>query len=204
MLALAVASMLVLVQLIYWKSITEQWFYFSYTKERFFWDRFMLVEYLFSYRKGWFVYTPIMFCAFIGLFIKNKKLLASEFPILLILLITFYIHSCWWCWWFGGSFGARSMIDFYPLMALPLAAFIQQIARHKPASRLMGICLMAFFIHLNLFQTRQYQTTLIHWDAMSKELYWKVFLTNKWPSDYQNLLSPTDAQKAISGEEIYR
>ena len=53
-------------QLSYWKFITGHWFFDAYIDEHFILDRPMASPFLFSFRKGWLVYTPIMIFSVIG------------------------------------------------------------------------------------------------------------------------------------------
>ncbi|MGB3074998.1 MAG: hypothetical protein WBB36_06740, partial [Chitinophagales bacterium] len=54
-------------QMLYWKNMTGQWIFFSYVGEGFLWKEPMILDGLFSYRKGWFIYTPMMLFGFFGL-----------------------------------------------------------------------------------------------------------------------------------------
>ena len=62
------ALMVVLVwvpQMIYWNEMTGHWLYFSYgSDERFFFGDPAIIKGLFSYRKGLFIYTPLLLFAF--------------------------------------------------------------------------------------------------------------------------------------------
>ncbi len=190
----------VLLQVAYWKYSTGEWFFYSYGEEGFFFLHPHIVKGLFSYRKGWLLYTPLMALALAGfpwLFQKDKALARA---ILVYLVLTLYVVFSWWCWWYGGGFGARAMIESYALLALPLAALLERIFKSHLAVRLMGGILLSFFLYLNLFQTRQYRITLLHWDSTSKALYWRTFLKNQWPEDYDQLLDPPDYEKALKGE----
>ena len=54
-------------QMIYWKEMTGRWLYFSYgSDERFFFGDPAIIKGLFSYRKGLFIYTPLLLFAFAG------------------------------------------------------------------------------------------------------------------------------------------
>jgi hypothetical protein len=60
-------------QMIYWKEMTGHWLYFSYgSDERFFFGDPAIIKGLFSYRKGLFIYTPLMIFAFAGIYIWLK------------------------------------------------------------------------------------------------------------------------------------
>ena len=109
-------------QMLYWKTITGFWIYYSYTNEGFFFNNPHIIQGLFSYRKGWLLYTPIMAVALIGipyLFFRLKEMFV---PVLIFMLFNIYIIFSWWTWWYGGCFGERPLIDFYALLAFPLAA----------------------------------------------------------------------------------
>ncbi len=200
LLAIGVGAIPFIIQLIYWKWATGHFLYYGYEGEKFFFNHWLLPEYLFSYRKGWLLYTPIMLFALAGIFNKILRRNGYSWPVFLVILITVWLHSCWWCWWFGGSFGARSMIDFYPLLALPLAISLQYISQLKTGLRLVFICIIFFFCKLNLNQTGQYQGGLLHWDSMTKKAYWAIFFKSNPPKDFDKMLSPTDAEKAKKGE----
>jgi len=47
-------------QLLYWKMQTGSFFYFSYGDEQFFFNNPQIINGLFSYRKGWLLYAPVM------------------------------------------------------------------------------------------------------------------------------------------------
>jgi len=187
-------------QMIYWKTRTDSFLFFSYGKEGFFWSDPQIINFLFSYRKGWFIYTPIMVFAMLGLFfvlkIKNNPF---KLPIIICLVLAIYTLSCWWCWWFGGGFGMRSMIEFYALLAIPLAAFFQYIfsLEFKKqffvfVTRGATALLVSVFLCLNIIQTYQSNNPkswpLMHFDSMSKDAYWRIFgKFNLSDEDYQKL-----------------
>ena len=80
--------------------------------------------------------------------------------------IAIYVVFSWWTWWYGGSFGSRPMIDYYGLMAFPMAALIQKLAETKWWIRIVTTTVFVFFIYLNQFQMSQYRTSLLHWDTI--------------------------------------
>jgi hypothetical protein len=64
--ALGMSVAVLLPQLAYWKYSTGSWLYYSYRGEGFFFARPRILDGLISYRKGLFVYTPILSLAFAG------------------------------------------------------------------------------------------------------------------------------------------
>ena len=105
----------------------------------------------------------------------------------------------WWCWWYGGSYGSRPMIDSYGLMAFPLAALLENTLYRKLWLSAIITLLFSFLLYLNQFQLSQYCRCIIHWESMSKRAYWSVFLTDKVPDNYQQLLQPPNIENAKKG-----
>lgn len=187
-------------QLIYWKYFSGDWIYYSYGDEHFFLDAPMILKGLFGFRKGWFIYTPLMIFAFFGLWSFLRKHRSFVFPVAIFLPAYIYVVFSWWCWWYGGGFGSRSMIDVLPLMALPLAAFFHFLTERLKHGGKLATLIAALCISLNIFQIKQYNSSLLHWDSMTWPLYKRIFLDNTWPADYEELISPPDYQAAKEGK----
>ncbi len=197
---MAGTGFLVLVpQLLYWKTVSGHWIYYSYGKEGFFFLHPRFLKVLFSFRKGWFVYTPVMLFAVAGigfLFKKHKAFFAAT---LLLLLVYLYVVSSWWCWWYGGSLGQRELIDIYPFMAVPLAAFMHWTGNLKKPKRHIAATLVALSVLLGAFYNVQYHYGAIHWDSMTRAAWLNSF-GKVHPSPRFNLLiQAPDYDKALSG-----
>ncbi len=200
--SVAMAFLAVFPQLLYWKGVTGDWIYFSYGKERFFWDRPMIGEVLFGYRCGWLIYTPVMALALLGFFLFGRAMRQRFLlPILLIVAIKLYLISCWWCWWFGGSFGCRPMVDLYGLLAIPMAATLHRFWAGGWLARIPLVAALAFLIHMNLYQSWQYKVNIIHWDGMTKEAYWHVFMRRAYATE--DMIDRPDYEAAKEGEAGY-
>jgi hypothetical protein len=200
-----VAAFLVLVpQFIYWKVQTGHFLFNSYMDQgKFYFLRPQIINGLFSYRKGWLIYTPVMIFALLGLIWMKKRAANLFLPILVFITINIYVVYSWWCWWYGGCYGSRPMIDIYGIMAIPLAAFIEKIWKSKAVVKgIVGIILLGF-IWLNQFQTSQYRTSLLHWDSMTEESYWGIFGKKTWPEGYDKMIKVPDYEKALKGEKEY-
>lgn len=190
-------------QFVYWKMNTGHLMYYSYQNEPFFFGHPQIINGLFSYRKGWLIYTPVMTLALAGIFLLRDEVKTYFWPLLIAMVLAVYVTFSWWCWWYGGSFGSRPMIEFYVMLSIPFAAFLKWISRQRIVFKWLTGALLVGFIWLNLFQTRQYRSTLLHWDSMSKNAYWAIWGTTDWPKNYQEILIPTDAEKARKGETEY-
>jgi hypothetical protein len=188
-------------QLFYWKYVAGEYFYNSYgDKGVFFFNDPVFLKGMFSYRKGWLVYTPIMAFALIGiivLFFRQRKFF---WPVAVFTLLNFYVIWSWWCWWYGGGFGQRALIESYAVLAIPFTAFAKFIFEKRIVFRVSFLLVIACLICLNLFQTRQYYIGVIHWDAMNKKTYWDSYFRLKVrPGFYDDVTNP-DYDAAIKGD----
>lgn len=198
-------------QFLFWKQHTGQYLFFSYPGEQFFWSDPQIINILFSFRKGWFIYTPLIALAFFGLFFMAKKYRALRNTILIITLVNIYVLSCWWDWFFGGGFGGRGFVQHYAYLAIPIAAFTEFTLEHFSVNKLKQILQLIFFIIvfsgicLNIGQSYQYNNNLIHFNGMTKEAYWHNFgrykINGPHEGKYWQMISEPDYDKLRSGED---
>ena len=204
LLIIAAGLIMLVPQLIYWKYVTGDWFYYSYgSDERFYWNNPHILDGLFSYRKGWLLYTPVMIFSLAGLFLLKDKLKDLRLAIIIYLILHVYIIFSWWSWWYGGSFGMRAMIDTYAVLALPLGAFIQWLFERRMVVRVVGLAVILVLSFYNLFATSQYYYGAIHWDSMTKAAYWHSFGKIKPNPGFYDLLKTPDNEAARKGEDEY-
>lgn len=196
----ALAFIICIPQLLYWKYMTGHYLVYSYNGETFFLTDPKIWKGLFSYRKGWFVYSPILVFGVLGIipwFKLNSKLALS---IIACLVPVIWITFSWWCWWYGGSFGARALIEYLPLMAILFAAFLQWSIKLKWWYKTPLYLCMGYLCYTSIFMSYQYHLGIIHFDAMSKELFWKQYLKPYYIQDYGLYLDPPDYQAAQKNE----
>jgi len=193
--ALVAAFVIVLPQMLFWKAQSGSWLHYSYNDEGFFFSNPSIIKGLFSFRKGWLIYAPVMLFSLIGLFFLFRKNVWLCTTISLTFLIFIYVTFSWWCWWYGGGFGARTMIDIYPFMALGLGAAIAFIYQQKSWINAGFFGLLFFFIGLNMFQTYQYKLSLLHWDSMTYKAYKGIFLKTRFMDGYADMISEPDYEK---------
>lgn len=188
-------------QLLYWKSQTAQFFYYTYRDEGFFFNNPQIIKGLFSYRNGWLLYTPLMLFSIIGIYFLFKIKNDFAIPILLFTLLNIYIVTSWWCWWYVG-FGNRAFIDSYAILSIPLAAFITFIFKQKQIIKISSIAIIVFFLLLNIFQTWQFKRGYIQPDSMSKKAYWFLFFNTNPRNAFWGLLNKVDYEKAKQGTYV--
>jgi hypothetical protein len=188
--AAAVFALAVAPQLLYWQATTGQWLFYSYVNpgEGFDFATPHLRPFLISFRKGWFVYTPLMLFAIAGIAVLWKRIPQAFWAVLVFLFVDLWIVSSWSCWWYaGGSFSARSMVPAYVLLALPLGAFLQWTWERKTLrAPLLFTC--SAFVVLNLFQTWQWTAGLLSKERMTKAYYKAVFARTQVPAEAERLL----------------
>ncbi len=174
LIAVLVAVVPAACQLGIYKAYTDEFFYWSYTKEGFDFLHPAIIKVLFGYAKGLFVYTPLCFLALFGLFHLYKSNRYLCIGVLIYLVLNIYIISSWWCWNYGCIYGSRSFIEHYPLFFLLLGFLID--AKNKFLKTATFICI-AFFCFLNLFQIYQAVVGILDQDFQTTAKgYWNVFL----------------------------
>lgn len=197
-------------QMLFWKMRTGHLLYFSYGNEQFFWSDPQIFNVLFSYRKGLFVYTPLIILSLIGFYYIPKSMRGIRNTLIFLFVLNLYVVSCWWDWFFGGCFAARSFVQHFSYLSIPLAGFIAFVfdepGAHwkKSLLQFVVVIIISLGISLNLFQTYQYNANLIHPFGMSKKTYWLVFgkfrLTDQQQGEFWGSLKEPDYDKLRSGE----
>ncbi|MFC2106861.1 hypothetical protein ACFLRY_00850 [Bacteroidota bacterium] len=138
---------------------------------------------LFSYKKGLFIYTPVLLFSLLGFVYLFRTKKFKAWSLLLFLIFMNYILSAWWNWWYGMSYGNRAYIDYFVFFAL-LFGFALKENRYTFVKYIIYIITPVVII-LNLIQTYQYRNFILYWD-MDQEMYWRVFL--KTDKEYFGLL----------------
>jgi hypothetical protein len=165
---------IVSIQCFVWYFQIGEFIVYSYQEEGFNFLKPELYNILFSYRKGLYVYTPILFIATLSVFwLAFKKRYFLFFSWVFFFSFLSYLFSSWWCWFYGASFGLRAYIEFYAIFCIPFAIFLNDINR---ILRLFIILISSLTIPLNLIQAYQYKEFILHWTLMDKEKYWNIFL----------------------------
>ena len=156
------------IQFIIYKIQIDQWYIYAYLNEGFNFLRPHLIDFLFSFRKGFFVYTPIFLLSLVGLFYWFKSTFFHAFWWLLSMIILTYVLSSWHMWWYGGTFGTRVLIEYYIIWIIPLAILFQKT---KGNAKTTFIIIFFFFIFNGVLQQYQYRKGIIHYEDMNWQKY---------------------------------
>ncbi|MGE5425192.1 MAG: hypothetical protein ACM3N9_07495 [Syntrophothermus sp.] len=171
---IAIILLILAIQPVLWYIQTGRFFVWSYADEGFHFSSPEIHNVLFSFRKGLFVYTPLILVTWLGiirLFFRNRL---QFFSMLAFLVVSTYIISCWWSWYYGDGFGLRAFIDYYGIYAILLGVLLQKI-HSRVAIALLALAFLPL-VYINLFQSWQYSVNIIQPNSMNKEKYEFVFM----------------------------
>jgi hypothetical protein len=199
LLMIAIFFLIWVPQFLYWKFVSGSYFFYSYSDQRFYFNNPQVMSSLFSYRKGLFLYIPLIAIAFAGIPFLYRRFRGFLLPVGLFALFNVYILSSWCFWWFGGGFGPRSYIDTYAIMAIPFAALTSRALSGRWWLKVPYVLIVAALVWFNLFQTKQYYNGAISWMGMTKEAYWDSFLRRYPSSEFWDMLRFPDPSMARKG-----
>lgn len=130
---------------------------------------------LFSFNKGWLIYTPMMLLAFPGMYLLADRNRNLFYGIFLFFLLWFLLSASHPMWATGRGFGQRFFIETYAVLAIPLGYFIQWTFEKRPWLRGLLLTVPLLFLLLNLFQTWQYTQKILVWENMNRDYYFAAF-----------------------------
>ncbi len=132
-------------QLLYWKAMTGHWIKYSYEGEGFiYWAKPKILSVLFDTQNGWLLYSPVLLFLFWSLVKRRKDPRTNFWGTSIVLIIITYLFASWWAWWFGGAFGHRCYVDYYPLLALPVAVAMEGVLRLRNSYARVSLLAMIF------------------------------------------------------------
>ena len=184
----------ILPQLIYWEYATGSLLYDVGSKWEFLNPHFRV---LFGWEKGWFIYTPVTVFFILGMFFM--KGFPFKKSVLWFCLLNIYIIIAWHDWRYGASYSTRALVQSYPVFALPFAGLTEKIGLKK--WRIAFYLLCAYLLFVNLFQVRQYCSTVLHYNDMNRLYYSHIYLNpNPTPID----MSLLDNDEVLNDETGYQ
>jgi hypothetical protein len=159
-------------QMLYLREITGSYLFSTYGDEHFLWQDPLFGKVLLSFRKGWLVWSPLMVLGLAGWWRLRHH--PGFWALTLFVTVNLYVVSSWWCWWYGGGFGMRALIESSAVMAFGMAAALTWLGQQRVRSYVLAI-LLPWFLALTQLQMHQYGRGIIHWDSMTRQAYWAVF-----------------------------
>jgi hypothetical protein len=158
-----------------WQWQTGNWIVYGYGDEGFDFKNPELINFLFSYTKGWFTYSPIALLILgLGLFYMFRLSVLKTFNSVVFYAISIYIFSSWWCWYYGAGMGQRVMIDHFILLGYLMIIALDRLPR---LIKKVVIFIYVILIVFNVVQTYQITTGIYPMGSPTKEVYWDNFLS---------------------------
>ena len=177
-------------QALYWKWATGHFLFYSYGDQHFSFLHPHTWDVLFSFRKGWLIYSPLLLLPLAGLLVMWRRHRAVAVPVLAFFLLNLWVVSAWDIWWYGGSLGQRALVQSYAVLALPWAAAVAWLLEpaRRPLVRVAAAVATVLLVDLNLFSHWQYMRSIISPEEMNRRYFFAVFnKTMPTQADY-NLL----------------
>ena len=170
-----VALLVVSIQLVIWRIETGSFFVFGYKNEGFYFNELPhIFDYLFSFKRGAFIYSPVLLFSLMGLLFLWKQNKKEFLWLLFFLILVLYVHASWWSWYYGDGFGARALIDFYVFFALLIAFAFNELKNRYLKVVAIVMSMLSIGLHQVFFY--QYYYSIIHADSMDFEKFAYVFL----------------------------
>ena len=161
-------------QLLYWKEMTGHWLYYSYTHEGFpYWNQPKIAAVLFDVQNGLFLYSPLVLLMVVGIFLLFRKKKFQAPSALFLFALATYIFSSWWAWWFGGAFGHRCYVEYYAILAFPLAGLYEHMWQMR--SQLLRYGFFALVAFLIFFSVRLSYLYAPPWDGPEWRWNWEKY-----------------------------
>jgi hypothetical protein len=186
-----IAGLILFMQLIYYKVFTGKFLFYSYggnAGEGFEFLNPPTLKFLFGFRKGWLIYTPIMIFAITGFYFLYKKNKYVFYALFIYFIVNLFIVSSWSTWWGGETFSQKNLIQSYTILALPMGYFLSALTVSKKFVKIgMGV-IISFLIFLNLFQSWQILYGVLDSSRMTRPYYFRIFGKTKVSQEDRKLL----------------
>ena len=167
---------------------------YTYVNEKFYFHNPKLFDVLFSYNAGLFIYVPIAFICLFGILYLKNTLQKILFPSILLLVL--YLYSSWWYW----PITTRAFIDFYPVIALMLAALMHKVIQYR---KLKASFIVILFILAGYHQLKsmQFRNGILDENYTHSELFWRNFF--KIHKSNQYVIPPSTITNELSYSEDF-
>jgi hypothetical protein len=161
-------------QMAYWHYVTGKFLFYSYQDYGFpNWNAPKFGIVLFGKYNGWLTYTPMVWFGIVGLGILMWQKQMNSLAVIVILIICVYINASWWVPTFSAAVGQRAMIDYLPLLAIPMAYSISKIGGMSTPVRVAFGLVVLVFVFYNIQFGFRYESGM-WWDS---PMTWTKFWT---------------------------
>jgi hypothetical protein len=148
----------------------------GYKGEGFHWDRPEFAQVLVGFRRGLFLWTPVLLFAALSVFAIWKSDRVRAIASLVYWAVNTYVIASWWIWYYGSGWGARVYIDHYPVLFMPMALVLSHWYAGKRWLWRAAVGLLAAASLFTMAQFYQYNHRLLHVECMDSRKYAYSFL----------------------------
>ena len=144
-------------QLAYWRFVHGRWLAVSYDNEAF--TNLLsphVLKFLFAAENGWLPYAPAMLLLPAGSFVLWKQRPHVVIILFAVLAFTVYLCSAWHMWNFGCGFGSRPLVQYLPLLAIPIWAWLRSPGPTAKLWRAALLPLLFLLVFVNYRLALQY------------------------------------------------
>lgn len=149
LLALVGPLALIGMQMGYYFYVSGHPLHYAYGGEGFDWTHPSLLRVWLSPHNGLLPYSPMVVVGLAGLGWMIRHRIAGGWHGLVLFLLASYVFSCWWQWYFGCAYGARSFVEYYPLLMVAAGYIFQWLARLQLRWRIAGWGLLVLVMAVN-------------------------------------------------------
>ncbi len=167
--------LIISIQLVYWKYLSGNWLYYSYSEEGFtYWKDPKLLEILFAPKNGLFLNSPAYLLIIIGFVVLFKHSVRKGLIFSFLFILVSYICGSWHAFLFGCSFGNRNFVEYTAFFSFPLAFLFDysRKKRVKPIIKYLSLLIVIVGLKLQLSYDKCFFDKT--WDYKK----YKEFLTN--------------------------
>jgi hypothetical protein len=150
-------------------------FTYTYSNERFYFNRPQFLEALFSFHNGLFVYVPCIFISLGGIPFLNKRMRIAV-PLFFFAIV--FLYSCWWFW----PITKRALVDYYSLPAIMLAALIHHFSVKSSAKVIIVLSILSVIYYQ--FKSWQIRKGILDENATYSEVFWRNFFRTEKANMY--------------------
>ena len=178
---LAFGAVCAMQPIMYWVQTGFPWVW-SYGEEGFDFAQPEIFNVLWSYRKGLFVYTPMALLGLAGVLWRFRSNAFQAGVVSAFFVLTTWVISSWWCWYYGGSFGMRPYLEYMPILLMGVGWLWEHGRR---GLKWVLALVVTVLVYVNVVQSYQFHQNIMPWDGMTKESYHGIFLnTNRALAGY--------------------
>ncbi len=171
---LAAAMVFPFLTMLIWYLHSGYWLVWSYGEEGFNFLEPNFFKILFSFNRGWFIYTPLALLSLAGLIWLFRCRRFMFYWMATFLVVFVYVASSWWVWTYTSNFGQRTFIDTYAVIALMLA-FSRRMIGSSVMLKASAIAVSVLLIALNSLQFYQHYTFVFPPGQLTLETYRESF-----------------------------